>query len=131
MDTTRIRLAALWTVVMFNMAFADILGFLHPGTLQTIIAGEVGVQLTQEMLLVFSLLIEIPILMIVMSLVLSVPATRWLSTAAAIVTALFVIGGGSATYSYIFFATVEVACMSVIVWYVWKHRGLAPAGASV
>lgn len=130
METMRIKLAALWTVVMFNMAFADIVGFLHPGTLQTIIAGEVGVQLTQEMLLIFSLLIEIPILMIVMSIVLSVQANRWVSTVAAIITAVFVIGGGSATYSYIFFATVEVVCMSVIVWSVWKQRGLAPADAS-
>lgn len=131
MDTTRIKLAALWTVVMFNMAFADIVGFLHPGTLQTILAGEVGIQLTQGMLLALSLLIEIPVLMIVLSIVLSGRALRWISTAAAIVTALFVIGGGSATYSYIFFATVEVVCMSAIVWSVWKHRGPAPADASV
>jgi hypothetical protein len=83
----------------------------------------VGVQLTQGMLLVFSLLIEISVLMIV----LSDPTTRWLSTGAAVVTTVFVIAGGSATYSYIFFATVEVVCMSVIVWYAWNHLAVKPS----
>lgn len=32
-------LSTLWIFVLFNMAFADIIGFVEPGTLQTILAG--------------------------------------------------------------------------------------------
>jgi hypothetical protein len=33
-DDTRTTLSTLWVVVMFNMAFADILTFIKPGALQ-------------------------------------------------------------------------------------------------
>jgi hypothetical protein len=36
---------------------------------------------------------------------------------------LFVIGGGSATSSYFFFATLEIAGMLAIIWYAWKELG--------
>lgn len=39
------------------------------------------------------------------------------------ITTLFVIGGGSLQLHYVFFATVEVACMALIVWSVWAGRG--------
>ena len=40
---------------MFLMAFADIVHFVHPGTLEQIMAGEVGFELTQGLLLLFSI----------------------------------------------------------------------------
>ncbi|MEJ2290385.1 MAG: DUF6326 family protein [Deinococcales bacterium] len=120
MDATRVKLSALWAVVMFNMAFADIVGFLHPGTLQAILDGAVGFEPTPGLLLVFSVLIEVPIAMVFLSLVLPVGATRWLSTLAAVLTTAFIVGGGSATASYAFFAAVEIAAMAVIVLYAWR-----------
>jgi hypothetical protein len=33
--------------------------------------------------------------------------------------ALYVIGGGSTTLHYLFFATLEVGCSALIVWYAW------------
>ena len=124
-DGTRIKLSALWAVVMFNMAFADIVGYLHPGTLQGILDGAVGFELTSGLLLGFSVLIEIPIAMVVLSLVLSPPATRWSSLLAAVLTTVFIVGGGSATASYVFFATVEIAAMAAIVVVAWRAAGTA------
>ncbi|NJK43576.1 MAG: hypothetical protein HC933_04280 [Pleurocapsa sp. SU_196_0] len=40
MDMVRIKRLALRTVVMFNNAFADIIGFNHPDTLERIVAGS-------------------------------------------------------------------------------------------
>lgn len=113
---TRILISTLWIVVMFNMAFADIVGFVHPGALEDIIAGNTGIEITQPLLLIFSILIEIPIAMIVLSRVLKREANRWLNIIASVITILFIIGGGSATLSYIFFAGVETICMLVIIW---------------
>lgn len=122
MKDTGTRLSALWMVVMFSMVFADILGMMVPGVLQAMGAGQVGVPVTQELLLVFAILLEIPIAMIFLSHTLKPTPSRWANTVAAVVTTAFVIGGGSPHLHYYFFATVEVACMAWIVWSVWTRR---------
>jgi Sec-independent protein secretion pathway component TatC len=122
MDETGTKLSTLWIVVMFNMVFADILSFIKPGALQALWAGQAGVQITQGLLLVFAVLLEIPIAMIFLSRILKPEANRWANTAAAVITTLFVVGGGSMDPHYVFFASVEVACMALIVWSVWSRR---------
>lgn len=120
MEGMKVKLSTLWVFVMFNMVFADIVGFMNPGALEKIMTGAVGFEITQELLLVFSILLEIPIAMIFLSRVLKYRANRWANIVAGVITILFVIGGGSTYLSYIFFATVEVVCMLLIVWYAWK-----------
>ncbi len=112
----RVRLSTLWVVVMLNMIFADILSFMLPGFLEE--AAEM--QVTQGMLLVFAILLEIPIAMVLLSRVLEYRANRWANIIAAVITIVFVIAGGSTYLHYIFFATIEVVCMLFIVWYAWK-----------
>lgn len=116
----KVKLSTLWIVVMFNMVFADIVGFMNPGALEDIMTGAVGFEITQEVLLVFSILLEIPIAMILLSRILKDSVNRWANIVAGVITILFVIGGGSAYLSYIFFATVEVACLLLIIWYAWN-----------
>jgi hypothetical protein len=117
------RISTLWVVVMFNMIFADILGLYVPGAVGGLSAGPGGVQITQGLLLVFALLLEIPIAMIFVSRILKRGANRWANTVAAVITAVFVVGGGSMELPYYaFFAAVEVACMALIVWSVWSRR---------
>jgi len=116
------RLSTLWVVVMFNMVFADILTFIKPGALQELWAGQAGVHVTPGLLLVFALLLEIPIAMIFVSRILKREPNRWANTVAAVITTAFVVGGGSLDLHYVFFATVEVACMALIVWSVWTRR---------
>ncbi len=118
MNHTRTTVSTLWVVVMFNMVFADILGFIVPGALA---AGPTGVEVTQGMLLAFAVLLEIPIAMILLSRILKPAADRWANTIAAVITAAFVVGGGSAYLHYYFFAAVEIACMALIVWLAWKR----------
>ena len=131
MDDMRTRLSTLWVVVMFNMVFADILTFTKPGALEELWAGQAGVQITDGLLLVFAVLLEIPIAMIVLSRILKPEANRWANTAAAVITTLFVVGGGSIDSHYLFFAAVEIACMALIVWSVWARRSSARARLSV
>ena len=120
MEAMKVRLSTLWIVVMFNMAFADIVGFLNPGALEEIMAGAVGFEITQGLLLVFAILLEIPIAMIILSRILKYSLNRWANIIAVVITILFVVGGGNTSLSYIFFATIEVVCMLLIIWYAWK-----------
>ena len=117
------RISTLWIVVMLNMAFADIVSFIQPGALQGV-SGPGGVTITQGLLLVFALFLEIPIAMVFVSRILKPVANRWVNTVAAVLTAVFVVGGGSMELPfYAFFALVEVACMALIVWSAWSRRG--------
>lgn len=128
MEDMKVRLSTLWIFVMFNMVFADIVGFLNPGTLEEMMAMKPD----QGMLLAFSILLEIPIAMIVLSRLLRHKANRWANIAAGAVTILWVIGGGNTSVSYVFFATIEVACMALIIWNAWKWtepEGAIDAGA--
>lgn len=126
MDDIKVKISTLWIVVLFNIVFADIVGLVHPGTLEKMMTGDVGFEITQELLLVFSILLQIPIVMIFLSRILPNSANRWANTFAGIITIVFVIGGGSNTLSYIFFATVEVICILLIIWYAWQLPKRAP-----
>lgn len=122
MDDMKIKLSTLWVFVLFNMVFADIVGFMNPGALEIIIKGEVGIHITQKLLLLFSIMLEIPIAMIFLSRILKYRANRWANIIAAIITILFVIGGGDAYLSYIFFASIEVVTMLFIIRSAWRWR---------
>jgi len=118
MSDMRVRLSTLWIFVMFNMVFADIIGFLNPGALEEMMA----MKPPPGMLLAFSILVEIPIAMIVLSRLLKHRVNRWANIVACVVTILWVIGGGNASATYIFFATIEVGCMLLMIWIAWKWR---------
>ncbi|WP_373482141.1 DUF6326 family protein [Acetobacterium sp.] len=53
---------------------------------------------------------------------LSYKVNRWANIIASIITITFVIGGGSLYLHYIFFASMEVICMLMIIWYSWKWK---------
>ncbi len=112
----RTTLSTLWIVVMMNMIFADILSFISPNFFDNMSA----MTITPMMLLIFALLLEVPIMMIYLSRVLDGAALKWTTLAASILTILFVIGGGSLAPHYIFFASVEVIVMLIILVMAWR-----------
>ncbi len=117
----REKLSTLWIVVMFCMAFADIVGFMTPGALEEIMTqSAASFPITQEIMFVFSILLAIPIVMIYLSRVLKYRANRWANIIAGVITIVFVAGLGTTDLSYIFFATIEVVCMLLIIWSAWK-----------
>ena len=110
------KISLLWIVVMINMAFADILGFMldwSTGATPEVVA-------TEEMMLMAAIFLEIPIAMIFLSRILKYAANRRANIIAGVLTIVFVVAGGSLVLHYVFFAAVEVACMLLIIWYVWK-----------
>jgi hypothetical protein len=118
----KVKMSTLWIVVMVNMLAADIIGFMNPGDLQKIVSSNVGIQITQELLLVFSIMMEIPIAMIFLSRLLKSRPNRWANSIAGIITILFIIGGGDLYLSYLFFALVEIVCILLIMGYAWRLR---------
>ena len=112
----RTSISTLWIIVMFNMVFADIIGLLNPGTIEQMMT----MKPSQELLFVFSILIEIPIAMIFLSRILKPKKNRWANIVASVITILWIIGGGTLSASYIFFASIEVISMLEIIRYSLK-----------
>jgi hypothetical protein len=119
----KVTLSTLWVFVMFCIAYADIIGFIEPGTLENIIKGNVGFELTPAMILIFSLFQAIPIVMILVSRWFRRNVNRWLNIVASVLTLLYVLGGGNwESASYPVFAALEVAAMLGIIWLAWNWR---------
>ena len=120
---TRARLSAAWIYVMLNMIFADILSFMSPGALQQVLAGTAdGIQITPAFLLVAAVVAQVPISMVLLSLLLPERTARWANIVAAVVTVAFVLGMGSATPHYVFLAALETFGCLAIVWWSWTWR---------
>lgn len=123
MKDRKVMFSTLWIFVMFNMVFADVLSFMNPDFLKEVATGYAGaVRITPGFLLIAAIMLEIPIIMIILSRVLKDGINRWVNIIASVITIAFVISGGSTVPHYIFFATIEVVCMLLIIWYAWKWR---------
>lgn len=117
------KISTLWIIVLFNMVFADILSFMDPNFLTEVQTGIVGgITITPAFLIVAAVFIEIAIVMIYLTLVLTRPLSRGLNLAAVFVTLLFVIGGGSLKAHYVFFASIEVGVLIYIAYLAWHWR---------
>ena len=112
----KVKLSTLWIVVMFNMAFADILSFM----MEYSTGHTPEIQATQGLMLIAAIILEIPIAMIFLSRILKYEINRWINIIAAVITTVFIIGGGSTYLHYIFFAAVELVCLSLIIWNTWR-----------
>ncbi len=122
-EDMKARLSTLWIFIMFNMVFADIFSFMYPGALKQIMAGNAeGTQITPEFLLIAAMVTEISIAMVFLSRLLKYRVNRWANIIGGVITILWVIGGGSTTLHYIFFASIEVVCSLVIIWLAWTWR---------
>lgn len=77
----KIKLAALWTSVMFCYIYADYFGLYRTGALQGMLQGRMGPlgPATQGVLLAVAAVLAIPAVMIFLSLALKPNPNRWLN----------------------------------------------------
>jgi Sec-independent protein secretion pathway component TatC len=105
------------------MIFRDLHEFGRPGFLEEIMTGIVnGVQITEGLMLIGGIMAEIPISMVLLSRVLKYRINRWANIMAGAITIAFVINNGVKDLDDIFFATIEIVALTLIVWCAWKWR---------
>ena len=117
------RLSTLWIFVLLNVIFRDIHELFRPGLLAEMMTGIVnGVQMTEGLLLVAGILLEILIVMVVLSRVLEYKINRWTNIIVGSVAIPLLIFTGPADKDLddMFFATVEVVSLALIIWLAWK-----------
>ena len=119
MEEIKIKLAALWVVLMLTYLLGDVLR-IFSGDFK---AGEIGgMKITQAMYLGMAVLMVIPIVMVFLSLTLQHPVNRWANIIVAIFFFLFnLIGLPTYPSAYDKFLIVVGLVFNVLtVWYEWK-----------
>ncbi len=123
---TKILLILLWVFFTVNFMYADTLSSLEPGVLAMHMTGYTAdgtVKITEGFLLGVAIMFEIPFLMIVLSWVLKYRVNRWVNIIAGTLFVLTQIGSlflGVPSPAYIFYSTIEIAGLLLIVWNAWK-----------
>lgn len=122
-----VRLSTLWIFVLFNIIFRDIHELFRPGFLAEVMTGTInGSLMTEELLLLGGVMIEIPIAMVLLSHMLPHAVNRWANLIAAPLTILAILANGTKDLDDLFFVSIQVITLIGITWYVWKWRILKP-----
>jgi Family of unknown function (DUF6326) len=120
-------LSTVWIFVLLNTLFRDIHELFRPGMLEQMMTGTVnGVQVTEVFLLLSAIVVGIPIAMVLLSRVLTYRVNRWANIIAGILTIAVVLANGVRDLDDMFFATIGVVALALIIWYAWKWPNPEP-----
>jgi hypothetical protein len=117
------KLSAAWIFVLLNVVFRDLHELFRPGLLAEMMTGTVnGVRMTEGTLLLAGIMLEIPIAMVILSRILNPRVNRWANIIAGTIAIPLLLAGRPRDLDDIFFATIEVVSLALIVWFAWKWR---------
>jgi hypothetical protein len=127
MVDVKIILSALWAARMLSGLQGDVVRFMAPGMLEEMIAGTTPVPVTNDLILVMSIIFMVPIFMSVLSLTLKDKANRWANRSIGIFFAAFdliflsmaIFIWQSPAYE-MFWSIVYLVFTTLVVWYAWK-----------
>jgi hypothetical protein len=117
----RLKIAALWVVVLLLFAYGDIFGFFAPGQIEEVMGGQIsGFEITQTFLFVVSVYIAIATLMVFLSLVLAPRVNRWANIVLPVLYIVSIVASaiGAAAY-FVFLSIVEIALLLLLIRYAW------------
>ena len=116
------KLSTLWIFVLLNVIFRDIHELFRPGLLEEMLTGTVnGVQMTEGTLLVAGIMLELLIVMVILSRLLTYSINRWANIIVGVIAIAFIIAvGGPKDLDDMFFAAIEVVSLTVIIWLAWR-----------
>lgn len=128
----RIKIAALWTSMLFVFAYVDLFSLYRADVRADIEAGKVsGFTIGQPFLLGTTIYILIPSLMVFLTLVLRPRVARAANLVLSVVYALTIVAGAIGEWGYyVVGSLIEVALLAAIATYAWNWPK-APDGPGV
>ncbi len=123
----QVLLSTLWIFVTVNYIFCDIFTLFYSENLKQLISGAMGgMDITETFLFAFSVIMELPMLMIVMSRLLPYKFNRLANIAVGIFMTLVQTATlfGDNMLHYVFFSIIEITTTIIIVWIAirWKNE---------
>lgn len=119
----KVKLASLWTSLMFLIIYLDYFALYMPGTLENIQKEKVFVfDLTQGFLLAALAVVTIPALMIFLSVALPAKVNRWTNIiiAAINIPSILFNLAGEAWVHMMMGAVIQVVLLCLIILYAWR-----------
>ena len=120
----KVLFSTLWIFVTVNYIFCDVFTLFHSESLKQLMTGEMGgMEINQSFLLSFSILMEMPMVMIVLSRILSYKSNRLANIIVALIMTIVqaaTLFTADNTMHYIFFSIVEVGTTSFILYSAWN-----------
>lgn len=125
----KLKLASLWSVLMFLYIYADYFELMTPGTIEKIMNLEsplISTAITPGLLIGSSILLIIPALMIFLSAFLKARINKWLNIIIgflyAIISILIIVSGIGNKWQtfFVLYNVIEVVIFSIIIWQAWK-----------
>jgi hypothetical protein len=119
----RLKLAALWTSVLFLMIYADYFELYLPYKLPSMLEGRMGPlgPVTEGVMVGVTILMSVPSVVIALSLLLPAAAVRWTNLVLALayiaITTMVIQG---AWRFYVLFGLLEIALLSAIIVIAWR-----------
>ena len=123
MDTinTKIKLSALWLFILLNIIFRDIHQMTLKSHLEMLLTGYYnGTKMSDAIMLIGGFLVEIPIAMVLFSLLLKRKINRTLNIVAVILTTAILLFTPPSDWDDTFFLIVELIAIGSILWTAWK-----------
>ena len=117
----RIKIAALWTSMLFIFAYVDLFSLYRSDVRADIEAGEIfGFTIGQGFLLGVTIYILVPSLMLFLSLVLPVRVTRMANIVVAVLYAVTIAGGAIGEWNYYILGSItEATLLAGVIYYAW------------
>lgn len=119
----KLKLAALWTSLMFLIIYLDYFHLYMPGKIEDILKGKVFVfEISQGFLLVALVLVATPALMIFLSVTLPANINRWTNIIIAAINIPLILFNlvGEAWIHMVAGAVIQVILLCLIIRYAWK-----------
>ena len=121
---TQTLLSTLWIFVILNIFARDFHELGRPGMLQQVMSGVVdGVTITEELMLLGGIMIEIFIVMVVLSQVLKYRVNRCVNMIVGPIAIMIVVMTNlSPDLDNIFFMTIEIVTLLAIIGVAWRWK---------
>ena len=114
-------LSLLWIFLTVNYLFCDVMTLHLASYLEAFLAGDVGgMKITEEFLLMFAVIMQIPTIMIVLSRFLASKLNKYFNIIAGIITTtnqIFTVAMGGSTIYFKFFSFFEIGTGLLIIYF--------------
>jgi len=123
---TNTLLSALWLFILLNVIFRDLHQLAKKSYLEMLLAREIS----DVLLFLVGFIIEIPIAMVLFSLLLARRILRLLTFVAALITSVGMVSVPPTDLDDVFFLIIQLLAMFAIVWtaWWWLHEDRLPNG---
>ena len=123
-NNPRILLSILWVFIILNFFARDIHELGRPGMLEQMMSGTIdGVVVTEMLMLIGGIMIEIPILMTILALLLPHGINRWANIGVGLLTIVMIVAMNlKPDLDNVFFMGIQLIALIGIVGIAWQWR---------